>query len=658
MKRLFVKFMIFFVFLVLINSINVYADDWQYTAEVMEASIDISSGVVIIPEKSNWEVRDLMIELGIWPRSTDYQKVVYMDEIPDADLIDGKIVFEFEDVEEQDLDVGINSVVEVSEHRPKIKSKVSFPIQGLDEDYLNYIEITEKINPENPDVIELASTIVEGENDLFVAVYLIGEWVKDNIEYKLDGYTETGVMSSDWVFENRYGACDEISNMFIAMVRSLGIPARYVGGYAFTDLDGIERFESHAWSEVYFPGYGWVPYDMTYGQFGFVDISHINLGERLCSSENAVKIELTGISVNIESKELTIDAFVNELKGSVNSNVLIDAELVKNEIDFGSYNLIKAHIKNQRNYYVALPIYISNNVKVDLFDKNIKYVILKPWEEKIVYWKMKVSNDLREGYYYTLPFYIYSLDGEDFELSLLVEEGEDYLSEGDVDNMIDELQEERSKSYSSDVDIDCTHKEFAYTYETINVGCVISNTGNKFLKDLEFCNGECEVFDLGIGQNIELEENINVEENMKVSISNKDVSKVEYLDIDVLDIPKIEIINLTYPKSVSYEEEFILEFGLNKISSSFPQNVEVDVGGKVNKFTIKELNNVQNFKIKLKGSTLEEGENSFNINVEFEDKNGKKYNVDESVEIVLEDVNFGQKIMIWLNTINNWINRV
>ncbi|MCK5107172.1 MAG: transglutaminase domain-containing protein [Nanoarchaeota archaeon] len=644
------------VLLVLINSINVNAEDWQYTAETMEASIDISSGVNIIPDDSSWEVRDLIIRLGLWPRQTDYQNVVYQTEDPEAEIIDGKFVFELEDVEETDIDVVINGIVEVSENRPHVKKKVNFPVSGLGNDFNDYIESTENINTENDAVIELTSTIVEGEDDLFKAVYLVGEWVKENIEYKLDEYTEADVQGSDWVFENRYGACDEISNMFIAMVRSLGVPARYVGGYAFTDIDGIERFESHAWSEVYFPNYGWVPYDMTYGQFGFVDISHINLGERLCSSESAVEIELTGRDVSINGKGIDVEASVNDLKGSVSSNVAIEVEFAKDEVDVGSYNLIRANVKNERDYYIALPIYVSNNVKVEMFDGNIKYVVLKPNEEKILYWKIKISEDLKSGYYYTLPFNVYSLDGEEVEISLLVEEGEYYLSEGDVDSMIAELQEEKSKSYSSDVEISCKVVDMAYTYETIEVSCMVRNTGNKFLGDLEFCDVDCELFDLGIGQEKSFSYSVQVSDNMKVSISNNDVSRVEYLDVEVLDIPEIKVVDLTYPESVSYEEELILEFGLQKESNSIPKNVIVDIGGKVNEFTLDELNALQVFKIKLKGANLDEGENNFNINVEFEDLNKRKYAISETVSLTLNDVSFGQKIMIWLNGINNWFN--
>lgn len=53
------------------------------------------------------------------------------------------------------------------------------------------------------------------------------------------------------------------------MLRSLGIPARLVTGYAANDynpLTGyfeVRRLDAHAWAEAYFPEYGWVTFQPT-----------------------------------------------------------------------------------------------------------------------------------------------------------------------------------------------------------------------------------------------------------------------------------------------------------------------------------------------------------------------------------------------------------
>jgi hypothetical protein len=55
------------------------------------------------------------------------------------------------------------------------------------------------------------------------------------------------------------------------MARSLGIPARLVTGYGSGDYNTLTAYyevrasDAHSWAEVYFPGYGWVPFDPTPG---------------------------------------------------------------------------------------------------------------------------------------------------------------------------------------------------------------------------------------------------------------------------------------------------------------------------------------------------------------------------------------------------------
>jgi transglutaminase-like putative cysteine protease len=66
-------------------------------------------------------------------------------------------------------------------------------------------------------------------------------------------------------FALKRGVCQDLSHIFIATARSLGIPARYVGGY-FHRNDGVTDQEAgHAWTEVFVPDLGWVAFDPTNG---------------------------------------------------------------------------------------------------------------------------------------------------------------------------------------------------------------------------------------------------------------------------------------------------------------------------------------------------------------------------------------------------------
>jgi transglutaminase-like putative cysteine protease len=67
------------------------------------------------------------------------------------------------------------------------------------------------------------------------------------------------------VLERRRGVCQDFANLTIALCRSRGIPARYVSGYFYNGRTEEHEIEaSHAWFEVYVPGYGWKGWDPTH----------------------------------------------------------------------------------------------------------------------------------------------------------------------------------------------------------------------------------------------------------------------------------------------------------------------------------------------------------------------------------------------------------
>ena len=66
-------------------------------------------------------------------------------------------------------------------------------------------------------------------------------------------------------FALKRGVCQDLSHIFIAAARSLGVPARYIGGH-FHRADGITEQEAgHAWAEAHVPDLGWVAFDPTNG---------------------------------------------------------------------------------------------------------------------------------------------------------------------------------------------------------------------------------------------------------------------------------------------------------------------------------------------------------------------------------------------------------
>ena len=69
-------------------------------------------------------------------------------------------------------------------------------------------------------------------------------------------------------FALKKGVCQDFAHVFLAAIRSLRVPARYVSGYLrTTPAPGHRRLAgadaSHAWVSVWDPGLGWVQFDPT-----------------------------------------------------------------------------------------------------------------------------------------------------------------------------------------------------------------------------------------------------------------------------------------------------------------------------------------------------------------------------------------------------------
>lgn len=71
---------------------------------------------------------------------------------------------------------------------------------------------------------------------------------------------------ADEAWANGHGVCQDYSHVTISLLRSLGVPARYVSGYHYTgsgEIDEPVLVESHAWLEAWVGE--WIPFDPTNG---------------------------------------------------------------------------------------------------------------------------------------------------------------------------------------------------------------------------------------------------------------------------------------------------------------------------------------------------------------------------------------------------------
>jgi transglutaminase-like putative cysteine protease len=66
-------------------------------------------------------------------------------------------------------------------------------------------------------------------------------------------------------FSLKRGVCQDLTHIFIAAARSIGIPARYISGHLYRRDDTVDQNAGHAWAEAFVPALGWIAFDATNG---------------------------------------------------------------------------------------------------------------------------------------------------------------------------------------------------------------------------------------------------------------------------------------------------------------------------------------------------------------------------------------------------------
>ena len=79
-------------------------------------------------------------------------------------------------------------------------------------------------------------------------------------------------MLYNFLFKTHAGYCTYYAGASLFMLRTLGVPTRFTTGFATINRSDKNKgwywfyaSQAHAWTQVYFPGYGWLDFDMTIG---------------------------------------------------------------------------------------------------------------------------------------------------------------------------------------------------------------------------------------------------------------------------------------------------------------------------------------------------------------------------------------------------------
>jgi transglutaminase-like putative cysteine protease len=103
----------------------------------------------------------------------------------------------------------------------------------------------------------------DGGGNTLAELHLLLDRLHEDMTYDTDPTQPTTPAAE--AFALKRGVCQDLTHIFIAAARGLGIPARYVGGYFLRGDGVVQQDAGHAWAEAFVPGLGWVAFDAANG---------------------------------------------------------------------------------------------------------------------------------------------------------------------------------------------------------------------------------------------------------------------------------------------------------------------------------------------------------------------------------------------------------
>ncbi len=129
-----------------------------------------------------------------------------------------------------------------------------------------YLQLHDQIDER---VYDIAREVTAGADTPYGKAIALQSWLAANYRYDLNvpEQSPNHDFVSTFLIEGEAGYCTYFASAMTVMCRMAGLPARYVEGYvAYPDETGLAIVtgqEGHAWTEVYFRGFGWVTFDAT-----------------------------------------------------------------------------------------------------------------------------------------------------------------------------------------------------------------------------------------------------------------------------------------------------------------------------------------------------------------------------------------------------------
>lgn len=120
-------------------------------------------------------------------------------------------------------------------------------------------------------VRDIADKVTASANTPYEKAIALQNYLRRSYKYTLDvgEHPENIDFVTAFLIETKEGYCTYFASAMTVLCRMAGLPARYVEGYIAEPNENGEALvtgmNAHAWTEVYFSGFGWLTFDATPG---------------------------------------------------------------------------------------------------------------------------------------------------------------------------------------------------------------------------------------------------------------------------------------------------------------------------------------------------------------------------------------------------------
>ena len=119
-------------------------------------------------------------------------------------------------------------------------------------------------------VESLTRRLIANSGNNYDRARAVETYLRDNFRYTLDPPAiEPKDPVASFLFKSKAGYCEYFAAAMAVMLRTVGIPTRLVNGFQTGVYNSFGRDyvvrarDAHSWVEVYFNGWGWIPFDPT-----------------------------------------------------------------------------------------------------------------------------------------------------------------------------------------------------------------------------------------------------------------------------------------------------------------------------------------------------------------------------------------------------------